>query len=61
MKAHAYPFTCKGQQTQSNALLTQKVQATIKLVSKHLGILPFTILFGHQPILPPQKEKKNTK
>lgn len=45
MKAQAYPFTGKGQQTQSIWVTDTKSTSNNKVVSKNLSILPFAILF----------------
>lgn len=59
MKAQAYPFTGKGQQTQSICITdtksTSNNKASVK-TSWHPSF--YYTLFGHLPILPPQKEKK---
>lgn len=58
MKAQAYPFTGKGQQTQSICITdtksTSNNKASVK-TSRHPSFC--CTFFGHLPILPPQKEK----
>lgn len=59
MKAQAYPFIGKGQQTRSICITDTKSTSNNKASVKKSQHPSFCyILFGHLPIFPPQKEKK---
>lgn len=58
MKAQAYPFIGKGQQTRSICITDTKSTSNNKASVKKSEHLSFCYtLFGHPPIFPPPKEK----